>query len=128
MRFILSEPVFGTFVTFCINEKKSRTRKLVKKNISEKDFEELGIDKLENEDGYALDVTLKDGAKGHLVSVKNFDWSSKQMAILGHEIVHLVFAILSHKGVPIRTENDETFAYLWECYFRQAVKKIPKKL
>lgn len=46
--------------------------------------------------------------------------SAKNLAVLGHEIIHAVFMILSDKGVPINGENDEAFAYLFEYLFGEA--------
>ena len=49
---------------------------------------------------------------------------------LVHELVHLVFGVLSHASVPITRRNDEAFAYLMDTLFKEstdAIKRIRKR-
>lgn len=42
--------------------------------------------------------------------------SPKNIVVIAHEVVHAVFMILDMRGVPLREENSETFAYLHEYF------------
>lgn len=46
--------------------------------------------------------------------------------LIAHEVVHLVNAIFSFKGIKLDTENDESQAYLTEFIFKEIYKRIVK--
>jgi hypothetical protein len=45
-----------------------------------------------------------------------------------HEIIHLAFAVMDGRGVPIRYENDETITYYVEMVLRNVLVKLNKKI
>lgn len=50
---------------------------------------------------------------------------SPSLGVVGHEIIHLIFRMLEAKGVPIASQNQETFAYHWEWWFDE-IKRLMK--
>ena len=48
---------------------------------------------------------------------------TKNLSDLLHECTHLVFNQFAEKGVPIRVENDEAFAYYLEYWFNKVRKE-----
>jgi hypothetical protein len=61
--------------------------------------------------------------------IPDFKWVLWQQAVLGHEIIHAIFAMLDYKGIPIEKPEEtcnETFAYLFEFFFLEANRAIFK--
>lgn len=40
----------------------------------------------------------------------------KNFSILSHELIHFIFRTFTEKGIPLRVENDEAFAYYLEFW------------
>jgi len=57
------------------------------------------------------------GSNGNLIMIK-----TKNFPVLIHEISHLIFQVFDEKGVPLRLENDEAFAYYLEFWFNKIRK------
>jgi hypothetical protein len=48
-----------------------------------------------------------------------FLWLPRRFKVstLGHEIIHLLYAMFNIVGVPTHIDNQETFSYHWEWWF-----------
>ena len=44
-----------------------------------------------------------------------------------HEVIHYVFAIFKIRGIPIKYQNDEVFAYYYEMTIKNILKSLHKK-
>lgn len=123
-KFTLREPVYASIVTFFVGNSFEQFCKIVEKY---KHADEKPIDKeLRDANGMAVTMRNKNDEVCHVIWLKYFNWNVRPIGILAHEIGHIIFAILNHKNVPIRVENDETFCYLYEFYFVEALKKLNK--
>lgn len=50
-------------------------------------------------------------------------WMRKfEAACLVHELTHLTMMVFEDKGVPVRNENTETFAYYTEFWFNEITR------
>jgi len=128
MKFILSEPVYETSCTFLINEPLEAVKVLAQKNATKKNYEKTYWIDFEKNQGTYFSFLQELDKEFRILHIPKFSWTVKDMAILGHEIAHLIFAIMSYKEIPIKIENDETFCYLFEYYLRGAFDKLkPKK-
>lgn len=47
---------------------------------------------------------------------------TKNISVLTHELIHLIFKTFDEKGVPVRLENDEAFAYYLEMWLNKVRK------
>jgi len=59
--------------------------------------------------------------------IPQFTWILSDQAVLGHEIIHIIFAMLDYKGIPIEKPEatcNETFAYLFEYFFLECSRKL----
>lgn len=119
MKFLIKENVFNSCCSFHIGTPFESTKKLIEKMRHKDDT--INWDSMKGVNGYCVTCKLKDESTGHLIWMEKYDWSCTSMAILVHEIAHLVMSILDHKSIPIRKENDEVFAYLLERYTREAL-------
>lgn len=55
----------------------------------------------------------------------NYLWlKTKDVNVLAHETLHLVFQIFNHKGIEYSSEGEEFFAYYYEWWFREIRKKL----
>lgn len=89
------------------------------------------LDELEKRDSSGMSIVLCDdnntmGNRAHIVWLKKYE-----TACLVHELSHLVMAIFDDKGVPkgvpIRNENTETFAYYQEFWFNE-IQRVRRRL
>lgn len=129
MLFTAGENVFKTECVFYVNEPLSRVKKIIVKQGDPEDIKDIDWKRHEMDSGVCFTIKLKkEGLLAFLIWMPKFTWTVPQMSTLSHEIVHLTFAVLDLKGIPIRKENDETFAYFHQCYLRQAFNHLkPKK-
>lgn len=124
MIFNIAEDVFNTNCAFHIGTKFESTKKLIEK-LKHPD-EKIEWESLRAVNGFSVTTRLKDGATAHLIWLEKFEWNARDLAIAMHELIHLVMHILNHKGIPIRLENDEVFAYLFEKYSYDMFCKLRK--
>lgn len=70
---------------------------------------------------HTTEHTPTDGAPIHYVSIIREKCPDRleRMAVLGHELLHVVLATLEFRGVHVTSENDEPVAYYFEWLFRQ---------
>ncbi len=124
IKFIIEEPTYQSRATFFIGHTFKQFSAIVEKY---RHADEKPIDKdLRDVNGLAVTMRNKDDLVCHIVWLKFFNWTIPQLGILAHEIAHTAFAVLHHKNVPIRIENDETFCYLFEHYYKGALRKLSK--
>ena len=71
-----------------------------------------------------LDYTKKDGTveRSYIIRVEENDFYT-----LAHECVHLVRHILDDRGIPIRADNDEVFAYYHGYWLKKLWRLTNKK-
>lgn len=68
---------------------------------------------------YALtNDNMKDGGASQFIWLRK-----KDLNTLSHELLHFVMYVFNDKNVPIRYENDETFAYYFEYWFNRVRKE-----
>lgn len=89
--------------------------------------------------GYKLVDDLKEGSNtGFCVQLDSSNndmgnycfvvWMRKfETACLVHELSHLVMMVFDSKGVPIRNENTEAFAYYQEFWFNE-ISRVRRRL
>lgn len=122
--FIVREPVFLSSCTILVGWTLEEVRKLIEANSLEKiDWEDM-----KGCNGVCISANLKNGSFAHLVWLRDFDMTTSSISTLSHELNHLVFEILNHKGVPLRYENQEVFTYLQQFYFADTLKILQKKI
>lgn len=59
----------------------------------------------------------------HVVIMKKYD-----IYTLIHEIIHVAFAVMYGRGIPIRYENDETITYYVEMVLKNTLKVMKKEI
>lgn len=120
----IGEDIYCTHVTIVVNCDFPSFVKWLKRHTNE-DLSDLG----EYEAGQGLHIGIKNksGQPSHAIWIKHFDWTIPDMGVLAHELIHFIMAVLHQKRIPIRQENDEVFAYLYEYYFTQAFRKLNPK-
>lgn len=125
IKFELREPVYRSIVTFFIGYSFKEFNAIVEKYRHEK---EKPLDQ-EYRDSLGMAVTMRNKSDEicHTVWLQHFSWDVKPLGVLAHELGHIIFAILDHKQVPIRIENDEAFCYLYEFYYMETLRKLNKK-
>jgi len=68
-----------------------------------------------NSSGYCITLNGDNTTNGNYATII---WlKRKEYACLVHELSHLVMQIFDDKGVPLRNENTEAFAYYIEFWF-----------
>jgi hypothetical protein len=75
---------------------------------------------------HTTEWTPTNGSPIHYVSVIKEQTRNRfgRLAALGHEILHVVLAVLEFRGVKITTDNDEPVAYYFEWLFRHCAREI----
>ncbi len=56
-----------------------------------------------------------------IIYLPKFPVTPREVAILGHEILHATFSILSHCGVEYSEESEEAYTYLYEFLLSKAL-------
>ena len=59
-----------------------------------------------------------------IIWVEKFDWSVSSQAVLAHELIHFIMATFNDKDIPIKKENEETFAYYYAHYYTEIWWKL----
>ena len=90
-----------------------------------KDPEELWPVIHKNNEGLAFTNINKEGKTINCIYMRKFDWLLKDLAVLGHEIVHYTEFMLKDKGTG--TFDGETFAYAFEHTYYKALQELGKK-
>lgn len=75
---------------------------------------------------HTTEWTPKGDSPIHYVSIVREESRDRfeRLGALGHELVHVVLAILEHRGVKITSDNDEPVAYYFEWLFRNCAKEV----
>ena len=125
-RFVIDEPVYMSSCTFFVGYPYALIEREIKAKATPESIKDFtwysGVN------GCAFCFNLKDsGASCFVIYLKNYSTWTRHKAILGHELVHLIFQIFNNKGVPVRQGNDEAFAYLFEYYFNAVLTELAKK-
>lgn len=125
-KYFIEEGVFTSRTFFIANCSQEELARFVKKRYKI-EMEDLGKDTC----GTVLSYYNEDYRyTERVVWVQYFNRNSEEdIAILTHEIVHLVVRICDHKGVPIVAENngypgDETAAYLTRFFVREFLTRF----
>ncbi len=77
---------------------------------------------------YATYEQKASGAMLRFIWLRNYTGTLDQSAILLHEIIHLVHAVLDYVGVPIRIENDEVIAYGCGSLYKKITRALIAKV
>lgn len=59
----------------------------------------------------------ENGKSANIIFLKKID-----LATISHELIHHCFYTFNNRGIPIRYENDEIFAYYYEMLFEQVLR------
>ncbi len=113
MIFTIDENTFNTRCEFAIAEPFTKIKEAVKRS---SDYSPKW-DELEKSQALCICFSNRDGKTARII------WTEKnKKESIAHELVHLVFDILDERGIPVSKENEETFAYLYEFYFKEVMK------
>lgn len=88
-----------------------------------------GLDKEYSDSEAVAFIPYKNKLPYFTIWIPRFTWVLSDQAVLGHEIIHIIFAMLDYKGIPIEKAEDtcnETFAYLFEYFFLEISRKLSK--
>lgn len=91
--------------------------KIIKKFLEDIELHDIETLLLDTSSGYTI-VVNSDTCKGesNLTVIWMHEWN---LPCLVHELTHLTMLTFDEKGVPIRVENQETFAYYIEQWFKR---------
>jgi hypothetical protein len=84
-----------------------------------KELEGDAVEDVDEMDGVSSRHSDKKKSSVYLIGVFDGDEGT-----LVHELVHTVFEMLSHAGIPISKRNDEVFAYLMAALYREALQAM----
>lgn len=126
--FKVDDPVFDSgvwvFVNYTDKELHVRIKKLLK---TDKDIDFLKDGKGFSGRHFVL-TSDKDGDIQRIIWLREFEWTVEDIAVMAHEIIHLVMRVLEDKLIPINDDNSETVAYLYEYYIKEILRNLtPKK-
>ena len=84
-----------------------------------KKLESLGVNRPKHEpsasDNLIYGESGSDENGNYFIYVKD----QSDLGTIHHEVIHLIFRVLGSKGIPINIENEETFAYYSEYWFKK---------
>ena len=66
----------------------------------------------------------KDDNQIRVIWIKKFDWSVSSQAVLAHELLHFILAVMDYKDIPISKKNEETMTYYFQSYYTQIWWKL----
>lgn len=124
--FCVSEPVFGTSITFCIGMSYETMLKKCDNGdiIFPPGYGYDGIKEHSSSGGVALMCDAKDGmAKYRILWVAKLN----DLPVLVHELTHSIQFLCKFKGISTHADEPEPFAYLMEFYFKEAYKHLKNK-
>ena len=86
-----------------------------------------GVYSLDDEgDAAGVSVKYEDGSGKFTqgMAIKEYNSNVFDIAVVAHEIGHMVFDLMKEAGIPISKENDETFLYLHSYWLRKILDFI----
>ncbi len=116
-RIDLYEDVYRLYLTVVIDKDFNHFRDWLKDVCGYKETEDMNP----LSSGYCITLTPENSThkgRAHIIWLKY-----KDIPCLVHELVHLTMQIFDDKGIPIRVENGEAFAY----YIEHWIKRIRKE-
>src|SRR3972149_10273519 len=127
MRFTISEPVYKSSCLFIINEPFEKMRKDVERQACNA-MDIVDWDRLATAGGFMIKVHMQNYDTSMLIYLPQFHWNPSDMAIVGHEVIHLGISILDENGITVCPENSEVLTYVCEFYLREVFWRLnPKK-
>jgi len=75
-------------------------------------------------DGHMEEPVDDDGIKIFYLWIDESNDKLTQRGVVIHECVHLVFALLTHVGIPLSVECDEAATYLMDDMTKQVFKHL----
>ena len=78
-------------------------------------------------DGFFVTGTNEKGATRDFIWVEKFNGTPNDIAILSHELVHLVFHNFNSMGAGVSLTMDEPIAYTHSYLLEQSLNKLRKK-
>jgi len=108
-----SDDIYKSALLFCVGDKKKFTDYFNKNYQTE--FQEDGSR------GKFFSIE-NDGKLMHVIFVSEIDTS-----LIYHEIIHYIFSLFNHRGVPITLDNDESFTYFADYIYNKIKKKLRLK-
>lgn len=122
--FAISEPVFGSCITFCVGMTYAQMMKECQNGdvVFPKGYDDPKDH--ESSNGVALACDSKDGqCKYRILWLRE----ANNLPVLVHEIVHSVQFIFKYKGISTTADEPEPMAYFCEFYFKEAFNHLKKK-
>jgi hypothetical protein len=117
-KFYIYDSLYRAWVTLIVNVSNEKAEKMI--NSRYVDCLPVGLDVSHN----ACIIYMKsrhdpDLVVGHVIWIKNFDWSVEAQGTLAHELFHLVMYLLHSRGVSWSPSSDEAFAYYYGWWLRK---------
>lgn len=125
MNFIVPVEAFNQDVMFHFGDLKKLKKELDK--YCDKELVEQAMQYIRDkaEEGVSTGHTL-DLQSGQLVYLYRKPDNAAGIAVLAHEITHVVFLILAKAGIEYCKESEEVYAYLVEYLMREVLRKVGK--
>ena len=114
------DKVYRTWVVLVIGEPKAFYTFM--QDAGYKELEDL---RQSSASGYCVHLNSDNNSNGNdcfIIWLRKFE-----TACLVHELSHLVMQIFDDKGIPIRAENTEAFAYYQEFWFNE-IQRVRRRL
>jgi hypothetical protein len=117
---LLQKDVYGSSITLLYGTRQECIA-FLRKAMGEKDYS-IGI----SSRAHTTEWRPSNGSQVHYVSLVKEHCSNRfdRLAALGHELLHVVLAILEYRGVKITSDNDEPVTYYFEWLFRICAKEV----
>lgn len=105
------DPIYRAHLTIMIGDLDEIRKHLISLKFPEEPLKEINVGKF---------IFHNDM---HVIIMKKYD-----IFTLIHEIIHVAFAVMYGRGIPIRYENDETITYYVEMVLKNSLKEMNKKI
>ena len=120
----ITEPVYKSAIACCLGYSFDELNDLMRRH---------NLDEIESSYRGSLGLAVTQQDENGLYFNTNWfpikNWTISAQGILVHESAHLVFNLHKQKGIEIyKDDNNETFCYLQEYYFKEICIAIIKHL
>lgn len=118
-RIDMYEPVYRIALVLVIDSDFERFRGWLRDDLKYTDH--LGLTA-----GSGYCITIDQDNSNHKGACSIIWLRNKELQVLVHELIHLTMAVFDDKGIPVRSENGEAFAYYTEYWFNRIRKEWSK--
>lgn len=105
----VSDPIYRAHLTILVGDLDDIRRHLISLKFPEDQLKEINTGKFVFHDNM------------HVIIMPKYN-----IYTLIHEIIHVAFAVMYGRGIPIRYENDETITYYVEMVLKNSLKEMKK--